>query len=74
MSTSPCMPMLTPDQATTVSETLPSAVGAVRNFYNKAKTGNCPDAAPIVTVREVIGKFTKMRKTIQRPRKMAFLP
>ena len=62
MSTWPCMPILTPYQATAAQGTLRSAVGAVGNFYDKAKTGDCLGAAPIFNVREVISSFTKMLK------------
>ena len=56
----PCMTILTPYQGIATLGTLTSAGGAVGNCYDKAKVGDCPDAAPIFSVRVVIGNFHKM--------------
>ena len=42
------MPILTPYQATAASVTPMSPVGAEAVCYNKAKTGDCRDAAPSI--------------------------
>ena len=38
------------------------SVGAVGECYDKAKHGNCPGAATLFSVREIIGNFKKMLK------------
>ena len=37
-------------------------VGTVGDCFDKATTGDCPDAAPIYSVKEVVGKFKRMLK------------
>ena len=46
MITCLCMPILTSYQETDAPATPLSAVGAVGVCYDKAKTGDCRDAAP----------------------------
>ena len=46
MITSICMPILTTYQSTAAPATPLSAVVAVAVFYDQAKAGDCPGAAP----------------------------
>ena len=46
MTTSLCMPILTPYQATAAPPTTLSAVGAVGVCYHEAKTDDCPNVTP----------------------------
>ena len=59
---------------TVARATLLSVVGTVGNCFGKGITGDCPDAAPIFSVREVIGNFKKDAETMERPRKIPFFP
>ena len=63
MNTWRCMPVVTPCQATAAPRTLISAMGAVRDCYDKAITSDCPGAAPLYSVSNVIGNFKMMLKS-----------
>ena len=62
MITWPCMPIPTPHQATAAPGTLISGAGAVGNCWDETKTGKCPGAAPLYSLREVVSNFETMLK------------